>query len=109
MWTFNKNYLLSVLGLCCCEQAFSSCGKQELLPSYGVWASNCCDFSCCRTWALRHAGFICGTRAQELRHMGLVAHGMWNLHRPGIEPMSLALAGGFLVTGPPGKSKVSLF
>ena len=38
MWTFNKNYLLSVLGLCCCEQAFSSCGKQELLPSYGVWA-----------------------------------------------------------------------
>ena len=29
---------------------------------------------------------------------------MWNLPRPGIEPMSPALAGGFLSTVPPGKS-----
>ena len=29
---------------------------------------------------------------------------MWDLPRPGIEPMSPALAGGFLTTGPPGKS-----
>ena len=28
---------------------------------------------------------------------------MWNLPRPGIEPVSSALAGGFLATGPPGK------
>ena len=28
---------------------------------------------------------------------------MWNLPRPGIEPMSPALAGRFLTTGPPGK------
>ena len=41
--------------------------------------------------------------------MGLVAHGMWDLPRPGIEPMSPALAGGFLTTGPPGKSSHSLF
>ena len=27
--------------------------------------------------------------------------GMWNLPRPGIEPMSYALAGRFLTTGPP--------
>ena len=32
-------------------------------------------------------------------------HGMWNLHGPGIEPMSSALARGFLTAGPPGKSK----
>lgn len=27
--------------------------------------------------------------------------GLWDLARPGIEPVSLALAGGFLTTGPP--------
>ena len=30
--------------------------------------------------------------------------GMWDPPRPGIKPMSPALAGGFLITGPPGKS-----
>ena len=29
---------------------------------------------------------------------------MWDLPRPGLEPMSPALAGGFLTTAPPGKS-----
>ena len=28
---------------------------------------------------------------------------MWDLPRPGIEPVSLALAGGFSTTAPPGK------
>ena len=31
-------------------------------------------------------------------------HGMWDLPRPGLEPVSPALAGGFLTTAPPGKS-----
>ena len=31
-------------------------------------------------------------------------HSMWNLLRPGIEPVSPALAGGFSTTGPRGKS-----
>ena len=39
----------------------------------------------------------CGTRAQLLR-------GMWDLPGPGLEPVSPALAGGFLTTAPPGKS-----
>ena len=30
--------------------------------------------------------------------------GMWDLPGPGIEPVSPALAGGFLTTAPPGKS-----
>ena len=30
---------------------------------------------------------------------------MWDLPRPGLEPVSPALAGGFLTTAPPGKSK----
>ena len=38
----------------------------------------------------------CGTWAQLL-------HSMWNPLRPGIEPESPVLAGGFLTTEPPGK------
>ena len=45
----------------------------------------------------RRAGFCsCGARALLLR-------GMWDLPGPGLEPVSLALAGGFLTTVPPGK------
>ena len=36
-------------------------------------------------------------------------HSMWNLPRPGIEPVSPALAGGFLTTGPPVKSLTLVF
>ena len=38
----------------------------------------------------------CGLRAQLLR-------GMWNLPRPGLEPVSPALAGRLSTTAPPGK------
>ena len=34
---------------------------------------------------------------------------MWDLPRPGIEPMSLALAGEYSATGPPGKSGTTFF
>ena len=68
-------------------RAFSSCGVQ---------ASHCGGFSCCRAWALGHKGSV------------VAVHGlpcsMWNLPGSGIEPMSSALAGGFLTTGLPGKS-----
>ena len=36
--------------------------------------------------------------------MSLAALSMWDLLGPGIEPMSPALAGGFLTTEPPEKS-----
>ena len=38
----------------------------------------------------------CGSQAQLLR-------GMWNLPRPGLEPVSPALAGRLSTTAPPGK------
>ena len=41
----------------------------------------------------------CGSRAQLLR-------GMWDLPRPGLEPMSPALAGRFSTTAPPGKPQI---
>ena len=34
---------------------------------------------------------------------------MWDLPGPGLEPVSLALAGGFLTTAPPGKSQSLIF
>jgi len=36
-------------------------------------------------------------------------HGMWNLPGPEIEPISPALADGFLFTAPPGKSILAVF
>ena len=44
----------------------------------------------------------CGSRAQLLR-------GMWDLPRPGIEPVSPALAGRFSTTAPPGKPHIGFF
>ena len=68
--------------------------------------------STCSAWAPERAGSVvaalglssCG--AQALDRTGLVA--LWHMGFPvprlGIEPMSPALEGGFLITGPPGKS-----
>ena len=86
-------------------------------PCGGVWASHCCGFSCCGAWALgvqasvtvAHGLRSCGSWALEHRLSSCGArayllHGMWDLPGPGFEPMSPALAGGFLTTVPPGKS-----
>ena len=81
---------LAVLGLCCCAQAFSSCGEQGLLCSCCAQASHCGGFSCCGTMGSR-----C-TSLAALHHI--------KSFRPGIKPVSSALAGGFLTTGPPRKS-----
>ena len=47
-------------------------------------------------WAPEHRLSSCGAQASLL-------HSIWTLPGPGIEPVSPALAGGFLTTGPPGK------
>ena len=53
-------------------------------------------FSSCGLQALERRLSSSGARAQLLR-------GMWDLPGPGLEPVSPALAGGFLTTAPPGK------
>ena len=87
---------MAVLGLRFCARAFSSCGKwgplfivvcKPLTISASVVAEH-------RLQMRRLSG--CGSRAQLLR-------GMWDLPRPGLEPMSPALAGRFSTTVPPGK------
>ena len=54
----------------------------------------------CGSLALEHRLSSCGTWASLL-------HCMWDLPRPGIEPVSPALAGRFSTTVPPGKPVVA--
>ena len=112
---------LAALGLRCYARAFSSCGERGLLfiavcrlliavafpcgaRALGAPASVAVtrSFSSCGSWALERRLSSCGTRTYLLRSM-------WDLPAPGLEPMSPALAGGFLTTMPPGKSLHALF
>ena len=68
----------------------------------GVLASNCSGFSCRRGQALEFGLGSCDTWAQLLQVM-------WDLPRPGIEPVSPALVRGFLTAGSPGKSHIFNF
>ena len=61
---------------------------------------------------MAHGLGSCGLRALERRlsscgAWALLLCGMWDLPRPGPEPVSPALAGGFLTTEPGGKSPKS--
>ena len=87
---------MAVLDPRLCARAFSSCGKQGPLfiavrgpPT--IAASLVAEH---RLQTRRLSS--CGSRAQSLR-------GMWDLPRPGLEPVSPALAGRLSTTAPPGK------
>ena len=87
---------MAVLGLRFCARAFSSCGKRGPLfiavrRPLTVVASLVAEH---RLQTRRLSN--CGSRAQPLR-------GTWDLPRPGLEPVSPALAGRFSTTAPPGK------
>ena len=87
---------MAVLGLRFCERAFSSCGERGPLFNavrgpLTIAASLVAEH---RLQTRRLSS--CGSRAQLLR-------GMWDLPRPGLKPVSPALAGGFTTTAPPGK------
>ena len=81
-------------------------GEQGLFCSCGAWASHCSG------WAQALGTFSSVAIARGLKVCGVWAQlfcGMWNLPRPGIEPVSSALQGGFLSTVSPGKSGMSCF
>ena len=87
---------MAVLGLRFCARAFSSCGKRGPL-FIAVRGPLTIAASPVAEHGLQTRRLISrGTRAQLLR-------GMWDLPRPGLEPMSPALAGRFSTTAPPGK------
>ena len=88
---------MAVLGLRFCVRAFSSCGKRG--PLFITVRG---PLTIAASLVAEHRLSSCGSRAQLLR-------GMWDLPRPGLEPVSPALAGGFSTTAPPGKpSAISL-
>ena len=87
---------MAVLGLSSCVRGFSSCGKWGPLfiavrGPLTIAASLVAEH---RLQTRRLSN--CGSRAQPL-------HGTWDLPRPGLEPVSPALAGGLPTTAPPGK------
>ena len=93
---------MAVLGLRFCARAFSSCGKRGPLfitvrGPLTIAASLLAEH---RLQTRRLSN--CGSRAQLLR-------GMWDLPRPGLEPVSPALAGRFSITAPPGKPELFFF
>ena len=88
---------MAVLGLhFFCARAFSSCGKRGPL-FIAVRGPLIIAASLVAEHRLQtHRLSSCGSWAQLLR-------GMWDLPRPGLEPVSPALAGRFSTTSPPGK------
>ena len=92
----------AVLGLRFCAGAFSSCGKWGPLfiavrGPLTIAASLVAEH---RLQTRRLSS--CGPRAQLLR-------GMWDLPRPGLEPVFPALAGRFSITALPGKPRSLCF
>ena len=88
-----------MLGLCCDARAshwggFPCCGAQALGTYTSVVAVH--RLSSCGFWALECRLSSCGAQA-------LLLSSTWDLPGPGIEPVSPALAGGFLTNVPPGK------
>ena len=87
---------MAVSGLHFCARAFSSCGKRGPL-FIAVRRPLTIAASLVAEHRLQTRRFSsCGSRAQLLC-------GMWDLPRPGLEPVSPALAGRFSTTAPPGK------
>ena len=87
---------MAVLGLRFYARASSSCGKRGPL-----FIAVCGPLTVTASLVAEHRLQTrrlsnCGSRAQLLR-------GMWDLPRPGLEPVSPALAGRFSTTAPPGK------
>ena len=92
---------MAVLGLRFCARAFSSCGKRGPLfivmrGPLTIAASLVAEH---RLQTRRLSN--CGAQAQLLR-------GMWDLPRPGLEPVSPALAGRFSTAAPPGKPQTRI-
>ena len=80
---------MAVLGLFCCTWACSSCSEQVSLQ-----------------WLLLLQSMGSRVQGQWLWCMGLVVPWPVESSRPGIKPVSPALAGGFPTTGPRWKSYI---
>ena len=87
---------MAALGLRLCARAFSSCGKWGplFIAMHRPLTVAAYPVAEHRLQTRRLSSY--GSRAQSLR-------GMWDLPRPGLEPVSPALASRLPTTAPPGK------
>ena len=92
------NLFLAVLGLRFCVRAPSSCGERGPLFIAVRGPLTIVAFPIAEHGLQTCRLSSCGSWAQLLR-------GTWDLPRPGLEPVSPALAGRFSTTAPPGKPK----
>ena len=93
---------MAVLGLRFCARAFSSCGRRGPL------------FIAVRRPPTIAAPPVAGHRLQTRRlsncgSWAQLLRGMWDPPRPGLEPVSPALAGRFSTTAPLGKPTFKYF
>ena len=105
-WIFKKliNYLF-IFGWC--WVFVSVWGLSLVAASGGHSSSRCMGLSLSRPLVAEHR-----LQTRRLSSCGSQAHllrGMWDLPRPGLEPVSPELAGRFSTTAPPGKPNMYLF
>ena len=98
---FFLNFIYLFIYFWLCWVFVSVRGLSLVVASRGHSSSRCVGLSLSRPLVAEHRLqscrlSSCGSRAQLL-------HGMWDLPRPGLEPVSSALAGRFSTTAPPGK------
>ena len=88
-------------GLHCVSWDFSNCGKQGLLffATHGLLIAV--------TSVEQRGGY--STQALVAVGEGLSCFALWDLRRPGIEPVFPALQGELLTTGLPGKLQIFFF
>ena len=96
IYLFIYLFIFSHVGSSFRARAFSSCGKRGplFIAVRGPLTITAPPVAGHRLQTRRLSS--CGSRAQLLR-------GMWDFPRPGLEPVSPALAGRFSTTAPPGK------
>ena len=93
---------LAAFGLCFCARALSSCGKWGPL-----FITVCGPLTIAASLVAEHRLQTC--RLSSCGSRASLLCGMWDLPRPGLEPMSPALAGRFSTTAPPGKPPIYIF
>ena len=89
---------MAVLGLRFCARAFSSRGKRGPL-----FIAVCGPLTIAASPAAEHRLQTCGL--SNCGSQTQLLCGMWDLPRPGLKPVSPALAGRFSTTVPPGKPR----
>lgn len=94
---------LVTLGLCCWAWAFSGCREGGGYSSCVTWASHCgacsCEHRLQGAWAQQLWPMGSRARTQELYLGSSALYTIWGLPKPGVQPLSPALASRFLTTG----------